>query len=81
MRFKGNKIGILVLAVILTFAMIGCGNGDQGTSNEQMLEGKNCAHFIPDVEEERLTDASFVCLNCTFRRWTTGGFDCLYEEV
>lgn len=49
--------------------------------DEQMLEGKNCAHFIPDVEEERLTDASFVCLNCTFRRWTTGGFDCLYEEV
>lgn len=39
MRFKGNKIGILVLAVILTFAMIGCGNGDQGTSNGLSYEG------------------------------------------
>jgi len=48
--------------------------------DEQMTEAKNCTHFIPDVEEERITNESFVCLNCTYRRWIPTGFECLYEK-
>jgi len=39
MKFKRNKIGVLILTVILTFAMVGCGNEEEVVGSELSYDG------------------------------------------
>lgn len=39
-----------------------------------------CEHFIPDVDEEKVTKDTKSCLNCRYRRWTKDSFVCVYEK-
>lgn len=37
----------------------------------------NCLRFVPDVEEEWVSDEERSCYNCRYRRWTTDSFVCM----
>jgi hypothetical protein len=37
---------------------------------------EDCAGFVPDVEEEQVTDEPRSCYNCRYRRWSANSFTC-----
>jgi len=40
-----------------------------------------CSNFIPDDEDEQISDEPRSCYNCRYRRWTVESFVCLKGKV
>jgi hypothetical protein len=38
---------------------------------------RQCPSFIPDDDDERVSDEALSCYNCRYRRWTPDSFECM----
>lgn len=45
---------------------------------EARLAAGACQGFVPDDEDEQVDDVPLSCVNCAWRRWEQGSFQCLY---
>jgi hypothetical protein len=50
-----------------------------GTDNFELAAkaAANCAGFMPDDEDEQVTDDPISCYDCRYRRWQAKGIICM----
>jgi hypothetical protein len=41
---------------------------------------RDCFNFVPDEEDEQISDDPCSCYNCRYRRWTADAFICLKRD-
>ncbi len=40
-----------------------------------------CTGFVPDDEDELVSDDLRTCYNCRYRRWTVASFECMLAAI
>ncbi|MCR5485447.1 MAG: hypothetical protein K6F09_07615 [Clostridiales bacterium] len=50
---------------------------DKEKIKKAVLTAESCSDYSDDYEEELCDDENISCLNCRYRRWIKGGFECV----
>lgn len=56
-------------------------SGGQEDWQSTALLAAHCQEFLPDVEEELVSDDPRSCYNCRLRRWTATSFTCQASDI